>query len=127
MGPGNRPLASGGRMIDPIFDRKAQEARSSIDDALGVAQRVQQRLGTVPQVGAPPVGPGAPGVVPQAPRPQPFGQPQAAQQPQQPTMPPVWPTAPGANPLLQQLAMQYAAKQTQPVKSFARGGLAVFG
>jgi hypothetical protein len=114
-------------MIDPIFDLKAQEAKSSIDDALGVAQRVQQRLGTLPPMGAPP-RPGAPVQPPQAPRPQPFGQPPQAVAPQAPATPAAWPTVPGANPLLQQLATQYAAKQTQPpVKSFARGGLAVFG
>jgi len=112
----------GPQMYDPVFDPKTQAAKSSIDAALGVAQRVQQRMGAqalpaapAPQ-GAPTPGlPPRPQMMPQQPQmtpQQPQMTPQQPQMtPQQPQMPQAWPTMPGANPLLQQLMAQYT---TQP-------------
>lgn len=101
-------------MYDPVFDPKTQAAKSSIDAALGVAQRVQQRMGAQAQQPVAPVPHGmpAPGMQPR-PQQTPF-QPQQ-QMPFQPQMPQAWPQMPGANPLLQQLASQYATQPPKPV------------
>lgn len=94
-------------MYDPVFDPKTQAAKSSIDAALGVAQRVQQRMGMQAQqpVAPAPQGMPAPGMQPRPPQPM-----QQPQQPGTPQMPQAWPTMPGANPLLQQLMQQYATR-----------------
>lgn len=123
------PAKAEGRMIGLTFDEKAQAAKSSIDDALGVARRVQQRVAA--PAGGVPSAP-APQGLPQPPQPQRPPMAAAPGQFPQPAVPATWPTMPGVNPLLQQLATQYAAQQPQQPqqapqpRSFARDGLAVF-
>lgn len=109
-------------MYDPVFDPKTQAAKSSIDAALGVAQRVQQRMGVQPAPQGVPAAPVPQGMqTPPRPPQTPFQQPQPGMpqpgilQPGMPQqVPPVWPTMPGANPLLQQLMSQYATRPQQP-------------